>query len=29
MTGYAHDVLFSCRRFKQRGAHYAPEATHG
>jgi hypothetical protein len=23
LTGYAHDILFSLTRFKQRGAHYA------
>lgn len=26
LAAYAHDVLFSRRRFKQRGAHYAPAA---
>jgi siroheme decarboxylase len=31
LAAFPHDVLFSCRRFKQRGAHYAarPEAVHG
>lgn len=31
LDAYPHDVLFSCRRFKQRGAHYAAgaEAKHG
>lgn len=31
LDAYPHSVLFSCRRFKQRGAHYAalPEVTHG
>ncbi len=31
LAAYPHDVLFSRRRFKQRGAHYAPmsEARHG
>ena len=35
LDAYSHDVLFSLRRFKQRGAHYAAlpaelrEATHG
>lgn len=31
LGAYAHDVLFSRRRFKQRGAHYAPqpEYLHG
>lgn len=31
LSGYAHTVLFSRRRFKQRGAHYAPvpEVAHG
>lgn len=24
LSAHPHDVLFSCRRFKQRGAHYAP-----
>lgn len=29
LAAYPHDVLFSLRRFKQRGAHYAPEVVHG
>ncbi|WP_136417641.1 Lrp/AsnC family transcriptional regulator [Herbaspirillum sp. ST 5-3] len=31
LASYPHEVLFSCRRFKQRGAHYVPvpEVAHG
>ncbi|HYD93893.1 MAG TPA: AsnC family transcriptional regulator [Noviherbaspirillum sp.] len=31
LDGWPRDILFSCRRFKQRGAHYAalPETRHG
>jgi DNA-binding Lrp family transcriptional regulator len=29
LTDYPSEVLFSCRRFKQRGARYVEEAAHG